>query len=59
MKLKYKKINETEFIISLIRAYANNADDLTKIASAVESLQEALELPAFSATLQQLAIQSK
>lgn len=58
MKLKYKKINETEFIISLIRAYANNADDLAKIASAVESLQEALELPALPATLQQLTIQA-
>lgn len=59
MNIKAKQFNDTEFIISLIRVYANNTDDLAKIASAVENLQEELELPSLPATLKQLAIQSK
>lgn len=36
-------MNDSEYIIKIIREYCLNADDLAKIATAVEALQEELE----------------
>jgi hypothetical protein len=49
--------NSAEFLIGMIRENCNNADDLSKIALAVESMLEDLQEPSQPATLKQLLIQ--
>jgi hypothetical protein len=49
--------NSAEFLIGMIKENCNNADDLSKIALAVESMLEALQEPVQPTTLRQLLIQ--